>query len=353
MNILEARKMIVNLLDLAIDKQKYVAVLLRSLPGLGKTSIMGQAAAIVAKQRGVKVTAKIVRLSEVEQPDVRGYALPPEGNAATQPMRFSLPFWAWDEERDGKYGILCLDELTQCNDDIYKVSAQLLVDRRVGDYTLPPGVIITATGNREADRSGVRKLLAFVQNRLMEIAIQPHKDSLIDFMERNGMHPATISFVEAHPAEVLRDAIPDKPGPFCTPRSVCMLDPLIGTLPMEQFTEGAQGLLGEGAGAMFISHLRTYEDVPSFEEICNSPKGAKVPDRPDATYAVMQKIAFNVTGETVSPAFTYLRRLGREFQAAGLRSALKRCPTIVQQPEFAQWLKDNKELLSAANIVSG
>jgi hypothetical protein len=353
MNINEAGKLINDLLDMAIDDGKYVALRLNSGPGLGKTSIVRQAALQAGRKRGVKVTAKVVRLSEVEQPDVRGYGIPPAGNISTNKMEFSLPFWAWDKEKDGEYGILFLDEFSQCADDIQKVAAQLLLERSVGEYTLPAGVIVVAAGNRESDRSGVRKTMAFVQNRLMDIDINPYKDALIEWMEKNGISPHVISFVESHPGLVLQDKVPDRPGPFCTPRTVVMLGTLIGKMSMDRFTECATGLLGESAGAKFVAHLRVIEQLPKFSEIVADPKNAKLPpdDRPDGNYAVMQIIAHNVTGPTTKPAFEYLRRMGKEFQAAGLRSSLRRCPQIVQQPEFATWLRDNRSLLEAAHVV--
>ena len=355
MNINDAGKLIENLMDMAIDDGTYIATRFNSGPGLGKTSIVRQAALAVGRKRQCKVTAKVVRLSEVEQPDVRGYGIPPVGNISSNKMEFSLPFWAWDAEKDGKYGILFLDEFSQCADDIQKVAAQLLLERSVGDYTLPPGVIVVAAGNRESDRSGVRKTMAFVQNRLMDIDINPDKDSLVIWCEKNNISPHVTSFIEAHPGIVLQDKVPEKSGPFCTPRTMVMLGGLIGKMPMDRFTECAQGLIGEGAGAKFVAHLRVIEELPKYSEIAANPEKAKLPpdDRPDANYAIMQIIAHNVDGPTTKAAFTYLRRMGKEFQAAGLRTSLRRCPQIVQQPEFAAWLRDNRTLLEAANIQFG
>ena len=374
MKINDARDLTIDLLDMAIDHGEYVATRFLSGPGLGKTSMVIQAVEIVAKRRGIPMRAKVVRLSEVEQPDVKGYGLAPEagglgsawdkiahGEELSGPelraarMQFSLPSWAWDKEVDGEYGVLFLDEFSQCADDLQKVAAQLLLERSVGEYTLPRGVIVIAAGNRETDRSGVRKTMAFVQNRVMDITIEPNKDALVDWMERNNISPHIVSFVEAHPGIVLRDSVPDKPGPFCTPRTMVMLGRLIGKTTMERFTECAQGLIGEGAGAQFVAHLRVIDELPKYTAIVANPEKAHLPpqDRPDACYAIMQIIAHNVTPDTAKPAFKYLGRLGKEFQAAGLRSAIKRCPTIAMNPDFATWLRDNRALLEAANLMDG
>jgi hypothetical protein len=351
MKISDAKKLLVTLLQVAIEKQEYMCVRLLSGPGLGKSTAVKEAAAELSKKLGAKVGCKVVRLCEVEQPDVKGYGLPPEGNVATSKMEFSLPFWAVDIERDGEYGYLFLDEQPQANDDVNKVAAELMLDRRVGDYQLPTGWIVVAAGNREQDRSGARKTMAFIQNRIADINIEPNKDALVDWMERNGVHHSIISFTEAHPAVVLADKVPEKPGPFCTPRSICRLSPYIDTMSMEMFTEFASGMLGEGAAAQYVAHLRVVDELPSYAQIVAAPKSVKVPERPDAAYATMRMISHNIDGATAVQAFEYLSRMGKEFQAAALRHTVRRTPQIVQHPQFAVWLRGNKSLLEAANLL--
>jgi hypothetical protein len=50
-------------------------------------------------------------------------------------------------------------------------------------------------------------------------------------------------------------------------------------------------------------------------------------------------------------AFQYLARMPQEFQAAALRHSVRRTPQIVQHKEFAVWLRGNKKLLEAANLL--
>ena len=351
MKINDAEKLLITLLEVGVSSGHYATVRLLSAPGLGKSSIVKSAAATLTKKLGTKVGCKVVRLCEVEQPDVKGYGLPPESNRATSKMEFSLPFWAWDKEKDGEYGFLFLDEQPQANDDVNKVAAEIMLDRRVGDYQLPPGVIVVAAGNREADRSGARKTMAFIQNRIVDINITPNKDALVDWMERNGIHHTIISFTEAFPSEVLADKIPEKQGPFCTPRSMCLLSPYIDTMSMEMFTEFAGGAIGEGQAAKFIAHLRVVDELPTYEQIIQNPLKTKVPERPDAAYATMRMVAHNVSQETAMQAFQYLARMPQEFQAAALRHSVRRTPQIVQHKEFAVWLRGNKKLLEAANLL--
>jgi hypothetical protein len=147
------------------------------------------------------------------------------------------------------------------------------------------------------------------------------------------------------------DKIPEKPGPFCTPRSLCMIAQLIGEMSMETFTECAAGMIGEGAAGEFVAFLRVAEQLPKYEEIVADPTKVKLPERPDASYAAMQMIAHRVDEKTARQAFTYLRRMPKEFQVAGLRGVFNRCPSLVQTPDFASWLRENKDLVLASNLM--
>ena len=351
MKISDAKRLLITMLNVAIEKQEYMCVRLLSSPGMGKSTIVKDAALELTKKLGQLVGCKVVRLCEVEQPDVKGYGLPPEGNIATSKMEFSLPFWAVDIEKDGEYGYLFLDEQPQADDDVNKVAAELMLDRRVGDYQLPPGWIVVAAGNREQDRSGARKTMAFIQNRIADIQIEPSKDALVDWMEKNNIAHQIISFTEALPNIVLADKVPEKPGPFCTPRSICRLSPYMDTMSTEMFTEFAAGAIGEGAAAQFIAHLRVVDELPSYADIVARPKTTKVPEKPDACYATMRMISHNIDGVTAAQAFEYLSRMGKEFQASALRHTVRRTPQIVQHPQFSIWLRGNKALLEAANLL--
>ena len=154
------------------------------------------------------------------------------------------------------HGIVFLDEFRQAGHDVQKPAAELLLNGRVGDSKLPPGWMVVAASNRESDRSGVQRELAFVSNRRMEIKVSPDLESWVDWAERKAIHWAAIAFAKAHPGKIFSDKVPDKPGPFTTPRSFVKMSYLIGELPMEMFTEAAAGMIGEGSAAEFVSFLR-------------------------------------------------------------------------------------------------
>lgn len=360
MKINQAKQLIKKNFELALNKGVYLSTLLVSGPGLGKSSIVQQAAAELSSQLGEPVACRAFHLTTVEPPDVRGFGLPDKSPDGKRIMTFTLPPWAV-RATDPRYGILFLDELGQASHDVQKPAAELLLHRQVGDYKLPGTEgqpagdggcwIVVAASNRDTDRSGVQRELAFITNRRMCINVTPDLDAWAEWAEKNGIHPLAIAFAKFKPGSVFADKIPEKPGAFCTPRSLCMASNLIGEYDEEMFIEAASGLMGEGTAAEFIAFLRVASKVPKFEEIVANPEKTPVPDKPDASFAVMQMISHQVSDKTARAAFKYLKRMPREFQVAGLRGTFHRCPELVRGPEFALWLRENKDLVLQANLM--
>jgi len=346
----QAIDLIVDVFCLQQETGERFAIEMVSGPGLGKSAAVYQAGEKLSKKLGKPVTIKPFFLTTVEPPDVRGFGLPGRDTDGTPIMTFTKAPWM-PRLGDSEYGIVFLDELGQANHDVVKPAAELLHSGRVGDSQLPISYMVIGASNREKDRSGVGRGLAFIDNRKMRLNIEPSLDSWVDWAERQGLNPFTIAFAKVKPGIVFQDTVPEKPGPFCTPRTFTKVSHLIGKLPMALFTEAAAGYIGEGAAAEFVAFLRVAEELPKWEDIIAAPEKVSVPSKPDATYAVMQMVAHRVDSMSAKPAFTYLRRLGKEFQVAGLKAVLRRCPQMIQTPDFASWLRENKDLVMAANML--
>lgn len=336
-----------------VETGERFSVELVSGPGLGKSQCIDQTATAIKKLMGLDdFTVKKFFLSTVEAPDVRGYGLPDMENHT---MYFTDAPWM-PKEGDAEHGFVFLDEFRQSGHDVQKPAAELLNNGSVGDSQLPITYMTVAASNREEDRSGVQRPLAFIENRRVLLKVEPHLDSWVDWAQtEGGIHWAAIAFAKAHPGLIFSDRVPDKPGPFCTPRSFCKVSHLIGDyFDDSAFIELATGAIGEGAAAQFVSFMRVVEQLPDFEDIVADPKKCKLPDkeRPDAQYATTQMIAHRVDGDSAEPAFTYLERMPREFQVSGIRAAMQKTgPSLLQSKKFAGWLRQNQDLLVAANLL--
>ncbi len=353
MNIRQAMELISALYKRQIETGVRFTVELESGPGLGKSEMVGQLAVRLGKDLGVPFACKDFFLNSKEAPDIGGFGLPDKDEDGASIMTYTRAPWM-PRKGDPEHGFIFLDEFRQSQHDVQKPSAELLLKGRVNESWLPITYMVLAASNREKDRSGVQRELMFVTNRRMLINITPDLDSWVDWAERGDIHWSAIAFAKHKPGIVFQDDIPDKSGPFCTPRSFVQMSYLIEQLPMELFTEAAAGYIGEGAAAEFTAFLRVVEQLPTFDEIVADPKHCKLPesDRPDAQFATMQMIAHRVDGDTAAPAFNYLKRLPQEFQVAGLKATLKRQPQVLNNKDFAAWVKENKTLIVNANLLS-
>ena len=94
-----------------------LSVMIWGPPGIGKSSIVSQAAA------GQDMQILDLRLSQLAPTDLRGLPVPEDGISRWYPPEF-LP-------RDGQ-GVLFLDEINMAPPAMQGVAQQLILDRRVG-----------------------------------------------------------------------------------------------------------------------------------------------------------------------------------------------------------------------------
>ena len=358
MNLRDAKTLIRKLFLRQIETGERFSIELVSGPGMGKSEGVAQVAhelsTLPPDKGGLGEPCGFLPffLSTKEAPDIGGFGLPAKDSDGTPIMKWTKAPWMPTADSP-KHGIVFLDEFRQSNHDVQKPSAELLLNGAVGDSKLPITWMVLAASNREKDRSGVQRELAFVANRRMEIKVEPNLDAWVDWAERRAIHWAAVAFAKHQPGLIFGEAVPEKPGPFCTPRSFVKMSHMIGELPDEMFTEACAGLIGEGTAAQFVAFLRVVEQLPSFDEIIANPKKCRLPekDRPDAQYATMQMIAHRVDDDSATPAFSYLKRMPKEFQVAGLKATLRRCPAVLRSKDFSAWVRENKDLLVNANLL--
>ena len=118
------------------------AILGIGAPGMGKSQLIQQ----IGDKYGYKVID--LRLAQMSEVEIGGLIFPNEDKTKTV---WLTPDILPDEERDGKKTILLLDEITSCPKRVQVAAYQLILDRRIGQYTLPTGTIVIALGNREDD----------------------------------------------------------------------------------------------------------------------------------------------------------------------------------------------------------
>jgi hypothetical protein len=359
MNFLQLAKLIPGILDSGVSLE------IKSQPGLGKSEFVDQTVQRMSQRDAQPWGFAKLFLATQTPVDLLGYMVP-EHRAGKLYSSFTEPLWM--QTVDGRHvsefkrGVLFLDEYGQAEGDVKRASAELLLNGGLGPHRLPKGWSVVAASNRASDRSGVTKSFDFVINRRAEIEIEPDLASWEDWAVRSGVHPIFTTFAVQNPEVVFSEGVPDKQGPWCTPRSLLMLERVFRSLSGEEgvpvFTdkegksnpevmEVASGIIGAGAATQLVATIMLAQEMPKLSEIITSPGKAKLPTRPDAQMLVCYQLAHRATEENIDPLIQYIERLPEEFTVTFGKSACKRDPDLVNTKAFGGWCQRNASLMMA------
>jgi hypothetical protein len=263
-----------------VNSQVRHAVMIWGPPGVGKSSIVSR----VATATNMEVID--VRLSQLAPTDLRGLPVPADGVSRWFPPEF-LPTTG--------NGILFLDELNMAAPTMQGVAQQLILDRRVGSYTLPDGWFVWAAGNRKEDRASVFEMPAPLANRFVHVEVEPDLESFRKWAmtpSQTGRLPIDeriTSFLAFRPQ--LLHAIDSKRPAWPSPRSWEMASSLLdANLPIAP-------AVGDAAATEFEGFCSVYALLPALDAILDAKKpGAKAsalvwPEEPSARYALTLGLA--------------------------------------------------------------
>jgi hypothetical protein len=338
------------------------SVYLKSAPGRGKTSVLSSAPAILSKQLEKNIGVVIINGPLLTPADSIGYLVPRKvttngtehiESAYTDPFWFRTAEGKRLDEYDG--GIIVVDEADKMDVDVKKVIGEAALTGRLGPHTLPNGWIVWMAGNRQKDRSGSTKELDHLINRRMEIDITDDIESWNDWADTNNVSPLFKAFANQNVHIVFSEGVPDKQGPWCTPRSLVEADRFVSVLPKaaDGFTqdnaivmEELAGMIGEGAAAQLSAFMKLEREMPTFESIIADPTKVKVPGKPDAAMLVCYSLAHRVDLTTAEPVITYIGRLPKEFGVIFGKAAVARDPRILATDGMKKWVKENASLMT-------
>ena len=310
-----------------------VPAFMSGAPGVGKSDSVAQTAAA----RGVTLIDQRVTL--LDPVDLRGLPHIVDGAAV-----WGAPGFLPNENRDGAKGILFLDELNAAPPSTQAACYQLVLNRKLGDYSLPPGWRIAAAGNRQSDRAAAQRMPSALANRFAHIDVEPDVDTWCTWANGAGLEAVMVAFIRFRPA--LLHMMPQNADEraFPTPRSWASASKLAMS-PVDLRLPLIAGLVGEGPAAEFEGFIRTFLDVPSIRDILADPKGAKVPSGPAALFAVSTAIARKAAATTFSAILDYAQRLPKEFEILTAVDATRRDKKLCETQAFVAWASRNADVV--------
>jgi hypothetical protein len=315
----------------------HTPVMLWGPPGVGKSQMVAQ----IAARHAAPVID--IRLSQMEPSDLRGIPFRVEGR-----VDWAIPSILPDALRHGSAGVLFLDEITSAPPAVSAAAYQLILDRRLGEYQVPPHWAIFAAGNRQGDRGVTYSMPAPLANRFSHFEVETHLDDWVSWAYANGIDERVIAFLRFRP-ELLFDFDPaHNPVAFPSPRSWEFAHR--GLRKFEEHPELLQGTLqacvGPAAGIELTAFVNSLDQMPDLDAIING-EPVQVPREIDLQYAVAAALvgrairarAGDNWTSVVGNILTYARRFPQREMGVMLVSDLHRAigGVLFEVPAFADW----------------
>ena len=180
------------------------SLLLLLSPGVGKSDVVRQAA------DSAGLPCRSLLGTQIAPEDVSGVPRIIGERSVFCPPRVLLP-------ESPEPFCLFLDELPAAAPDVQKAFYSLLLERRIGEFSLPKGTWVVAAGNRAEDRALVRTISSALVNRVFVIEIRVDQKEWLTWAKSNGVRADILSFVTFMP-QALQRGVPRDPVPFSTPR---------------------------------------------------------------------------------------------------------------------------------------
>ena len=337
MNFNQLKTAITSMIDAGVKRPFYV----QGPPGAGKTDLSLEIASTYGMDRDTALNT-IVRPSLMDPTDLLGIpwvdkdAEVPMTRWATNALLARLRNLSQQYEKV----VLTIDELAQSTPMMFNALNGLLLDRRIGEVTLPDNVYLIATGNRTTDKAASNRIPTHTANRMVFLDYEVSLDDWVEWGLNNGVNPLLLGYLRFRP-DALIDFSPDRPV-NATPRSWAALSEIPEHLPRDIYHGLASGTVGEGRAAEWSAFRDVYHQLPSREDILLHPDTTPMPEEPSARYAATTLLTNMVTKDNLSQVAKYAERFTTELDAPEFEvilykdiSRLK--PECRHTKEFIQW----------------
>ena len=311
------------------------SVMIWGPPGVGKTD--------VARQRSAAQSRTVVPIHTNlrDTVDFRGVPVP---DLTTNTTRWLVPDELPRVDRDGPKGTLLLDEINTAPPQVQAAAFQLVLEKQIGDYKLPEGWTVVATGNRVSDRAAAQRMPTALRNRFAHINVSYDIEAWARWASKNNVAPEVVAFSRFR-RELFGVLPKGDENEFLTPRSVTRAAKYVNaSTGMRQELFGS--LIGHPQAAELEGFIQLYRSLGSLDGILRNPQGANVPTEPSQRYAVATGLARIVDRTTMPALIAYAARLPREFEILTVTDATTRDDTLKNTKAYGDWAVRNASVLA-------
>ena len=207
--VLEALRSHVQRLDESLDQARTTDPTITIRAARALIECLQRESVVIAASTGIGITQMvfdIARARGMRCQSLLGAQLAPHD----LPRRLRL--------QDDRPVCLLLDELTSAAPDVQAAMWSLLLERQIGDRTLPVGSWVIAACGRTSECAQLDALDPSLVNRVFVIRVRPSVDEWLEWAERQGVRTEIRCYIRFRPAALVRASSTDG-QPFSTPRA--------------------------------------------------------------------------------------------------------------------------------------
>ena len=189
---------------------------------------------------------------------------------------------------------LFLDELNACSQEVQKAFYSLILDRRIGEYQLPPGTIVIGAGNRAEDAAITRPLSSALINRLLHVQLRVSAKDWLQWAGSAEINELVVSYI-SNRSDHLWSKPPKHEETFSTPRAWEMLsralDAYGSAATLAEIQTIATGLLTPSHAQQFVAFVKLRERAHDLSAIIKGDAGwPQQPEERDILYFLTQQL---------------------------------------------------------------
>ena len=327
---------------------------LTSKPGVGKSSIVLQAAQDLAQEAGMEFYRfNGNSMHSTRQVNSQFGFIDLRANMMTTMDLYGLPTFTEDKQAymfarpdmipEKGQGIIFVDELPQASPSTMGGFSEAFLEHRIGKHVIPEGWKFVVAGNRQKDRADTHKVPTHIKDRMNELPLEFSLDDWVEWATKADLHPAVITFAKFRPN--LMDSFDPKLDINCTPRSVEKAAAHINAPSSIRFPL-LSGCIGEGPATEMEGIIRIFRDLPDPDYVLANPDKAKVPKKLDVLYSITTMLAMHATAKNFEDLMKFIERIDAvEFQVSFVTQAIIRDPEIVMTDAMIRFASKHSDVL--------
>jgi hypothetical protein len=224
---------------------------------------------------------------------------------------------------------------------------QLLLTRKIGDYTLPTGWSVIAAGNRLTDAAAVYQMPAPLRDRFSHYELDVNYEDWCNWAASRRLDPTVISFIQ-YRTNLLYSFSADEYA-FPTPRSWHFVSNISSKLSDNMDTSdvfsAVASLVGDGAAGEFVAFKEVADSLPDIDQLIEKPETYKKDDNPAILYALTGAVAARARDDKMENIMKVNKKLPVEFQVILVKGALAVEQELRKNPEVKKWILDNANVI--------